>query len=274
MRIFITAALLVSTITADGPGGHHGGHHGAHHAVHGAGHVVSHATHGVPHHATHGAPHHATVNLGSHQQVGGVIHVSPVSQVHHPVQHHVASGHHTVQPVHGHFSVAAGQPQHHAASHGVHSAPTNTVPVAPVVTKVAAEPTIAELVSTNPKFSTLLAAVKAAGLADVLASEGPFTVFAPTNSAFDKVPTDALNALLADKEKLKSVILRHVVTGSKLQGKNIPPGTTTLKTAGGEEIDVTRDKFIQIKSSAGQAYVVLFDVLASNGVVHAVDTVF
>merc|ERR1712045_198870 len=142
---------------------------------------------------------------------------------------------------------------------------TNTVPVAPVVTKVATEPNIAELVSTNPKFSTLLAAVKAAGLADVLAS---------TNSAFDKVPTDALNALLADKEKLKSVILRHVVTGSKLQGKSIPPGTTTLKTAGGEEIDVTRDKFIQIKSSAGQAYVVLFDVLASNGVVHAVDTVF
>jgi len=245
MRIFVTAALLVSSITADGPGGHHhGAHHGAHHAV-------------------HGAPHH--VNLGHHQQVGGVIHVGPVAQVNHPVQHavhhqapvthHVTPSHHSVHgPVHGHFSVAA-----------------NTVPVAPVVTKV---PNIAELVSTNPKFSTLLAAVKAADLVDVLASEGPFTVFAPTNSAFDKVPADALNALLADKEKLKSVLLRHVVTGSALQGKNIPPGTTNLKTAGGEEIGVTRDKFIQIKSSAGQAYVVLFDVLASNGVVHAVDTVF
>ena len=162
-----------------------------------------------------------------------------------------------------------------------------------MVTKAAEVPTIAGLVSTNPKFSTLLAAVKAADLVDVLSSEGPFTVFAPTNSAFDKVgldsnfekiqilifisaqvPADALNALLADKEKLKSVLLRHVVTGSALQGKNIPPGTTNLKTAGGEEIGVTRDKFIQIKSSAGQAYVVLFDVLASNGVVHAVDTVF
>merc|ERR1739838_1206672 len=168
--------------------------------------------------------------------------------VHHqaPVTHHVTPVHHSVHgPVHGHFSVAA-----------------NTVPVVPVVTKAAEVPNIAELVSTNPKFSTLLAA------------EGPFTVFAPTNSAFDKVPADALNALLADKEKLKSVLLRHVVTGSALQGKNIPPGTTNLKTAGGEEIGVTRDKFIQIKSSAGQAYVVLFDVLASNGVVHAVDTVF
>jgi len=63
----------------------------------------------------------------------------------------------------------------------------NTVPVVPVVTKAAEVPNIAELVSTNPKFSTLLAAVKAADLVDVLASEGPFTVFAPTNSAFDKV---------------------------------------------------------------------------------------
>ena len=51
-----------------------------------------------------------------------------------------------------------------------------------------------------------------------------------------QVPADALNALLADKEKLKSVLLRHVVTGCALQGKNIPPGTTNLKTAGGEEI--------------------------------------
>ena len=79
---------------------------------------------------------------------------------------------------------------------------------------------------------------------------------------------------MADKEKLKGVLLRHVVTGSSLQGKNIPPGTTTLKTAGGEEITATRDKFIQINSSAGSAYIVLFDQLAGNGVVHAVDTVF
>merc|ERR1712032_931485 len=170
------------------------------------------AHHGA-HHVARGAPHHA-VNLGHHQQVGGVIHVGPVAQVNHPVQHavhhqapvthHGTPVHHSVHgPVHGHFSVAA-----------------NTVPVVPVVTKAAEVPNI------------------------------------------------------ADKEKLKSVLLRHVVTGSALQGKNIPPGTTNLKTAGGEEIGVTRDKFIQIKSSAGQAYVVLFDVLASNGVVHAVDTVF
>ena len=89
-----------------------------------------------------------------------------------------------------------------------------------------------------------------------------------------QVPVEALNGLLADKEALKKTLLRHVVPGSTLQGKNIPPGSTTLKTASGEEITATRDNFIQLNSSAGSAYVVLFDVLASNGVVHAVDTVF
>merc|ERR1712236_145291 len=101
----------------------------------------------------------------------------------------------------------------------------------------------------------------AAGLTDTLGGEGPFTAFAPTNTAFDKVPVDKLNSLLNDKEALKKVLLRHVV-----------PGTTTLKTAAGEDITTTRDKFIQVNSSAGSAYIVLFDVLGSNGVVHAVDT--
>merc|ERR1711913_121124 len=89
------------------------------------------------------------------------------------------------------------------------------------------------------------------------------------------VPEDALAGLLANKEELKKVLLRHVVP-STIQGKNIPPGTTTLTAASGDKIDVTRDQnnLIQIKSTAGSAYVVLFDVIASNGVVHAVDSVF
>merc|ERR1712107_359702 len=133
---------------------------------------------------------------------------------------------------------------------------------------------IAELVSTNPKFSTLLAAVKAAGLVDTLASEGPFTVFAPTNSAFEKVPADALNALLGDKDAPTAVLLRHVVSGSALAAKDIPRGSTAVATAGGEEITVTKDRAVKITSSAGSANVVIFDVRASNGIVHAVDTVF
>ena len=69
------------------------------------------------------------------------------------------------------------------------------------------------------------------------------------------------------------MILRHVVTGSKLQGKNIPPGTTTLKTAGGEEITVSRTRYLKIKSSAAKTGVAAFDILATNGVVHLINDV-
>merc|ERR1711936_392147 len=188
---------------------------------------------------------------------------------HHAVHHQPATVHHGVHSVE--------QPMlHHAVHHNAvhHQQPVHHNQVAPVVAKVAPK-TIAELVVSEPRFSTLLAAVKAADLVDTLNGEGSFTVFAPTNEAFKKVPEEALTGLLADKEELKAVLLRHVVPSS-LQGKNIPPGTTALTTAGGEEISVTRDNnhLIQIKSTAGSAYVVLFDVIASNGVVHAVDSVF
>ena len=188
---------------------------------------------------------------------------------HHAVHHQPATVHHGVHSVE--------QPMlHHAVHHNAvhHHQPVHHNQVAPVVAKVAPK-TIAELVVSEPRFSTLLAAVKAADLVDTLNGEGAFTVFAPTNEAFKKVPEEALTGLLANKEELKAVLLRHVVPSS-LQGKNIPPGTTALTTAGGEEISVTRDtnNLIQVQSTAGSAYVVLFDLIASNGVVHAVDSVF
>merc|ERR1712147_537602 len=133
---------------------------------------------------------------------------------------------------------------------------------------------IAELAIATPQLSTLLAAVKAAGLVDTLAGEGPFTVFAPTNDAFAKIPEETLNGLLADKDTLTAVLLRHVVPGAALKAREVPKGTTTLKTAGGEEIDVTRERYITVKSSAGEAGVIAFDVLATNGVVHLVNSVF
>merc|ERR1712241_352304 len=182
----------------------------------------------------------------------GVVHHG----AHHTVHHQPATVHHAVHSVH--------QPVlHHAVHHNAvhhnafHHQPVHQ-PVAPVVAKVAPK-TLAELVVSEPRFSTLLAAVKAADLVDTLNGEGAFTVFAPTNEAFKKVPEEALTGLLADKEALKAVLLRHVVPSS-LQGKNIPPGTTALTTAGGEEISVRRDNnnLIQIQSSAGSAYVVLF----------------
>merc|ERR1712128_105398 len=205
------------------------------------------------------------VNLGHHQ-----VNVGQHHQVHHGAAfHHSAPVHHNIHPVH--HSVHSVHPVQHSV-HPVHHSAHQVHHNVPVVK--AAPQTIAELVVGNPNFSTLLAAVKAADLVDTLSGEGPFTVFAPTNAAFSKVPEEALNGLLADKEALTAVLLRHVVPGSALQGKNIPPGDTKLKTAGGEEITVTRDKYIHITSSAGSADVVLFDVVASNAVVHAVNAVF
>merc|ERR1711872_329656 len=165
------------------------------------------------------------------------------------------------------FTIATAAPgHHHQMGRGGHT----RLAVAP------AAPTknIAELAIATPQLSTLLAAVKAAGLVDTLASAGPFTVFAPTNEAFAKVPKDALNSLLADKDALTAVLLRHVVPGAALTAQDVPVGSTDVKTAGGEEITVTRDNYIKVKSSAGGAGVVAFDVLATNGVVHLVDTVF
>jgi len=170
--ILLVTVALVATVIArpDGPGGHHhGAHHGAHHGDHGAHHG---ADHGAAHHATHQAQPIATVNLGSSHHVGAGVHHA-VHSVHNVQPVHTV---HSVQPVHSSFSIQS-DPVHHAVHQNV---------VAPVVVKNAPQ-TIAGLVSTNPKFSTLLTAVQAAGLADTLAGEGPFTVFAPTNTAFDKV---------------------------------------------------------------------------------------
>merc|ERR1711997_347542 len=239
--------LLPSLILADGPGGHH---HGAHHGDHGA-HHGAHAHGGAAaHHGDHGASHHPVQH-------------HPVQ--HHPVQHTVQSSpiqHHTVhssgsvqRPVSASFSI---QPEAHPIQHSVSQGPQD----------------LAHLVATHPKLTTLNAAVKAAGLEATLASPGPFTVFAPTNLAFKKIPDADLQRLLGDKAALSKILLRHVVPGTRMQGKNIPPGVTNLKTAAGEQISATRDKFIQVKSKEGSAFIVLFDVIASNGVLHAVDTVF
>ena len=132
---------------------------------------------------------------------------------------------------------------------------------------------IAELAIATPQLSTLLAAVKAAGLVETLASEGPFTVFAPTNKAFAKIPKTTLNGLLADKDALTAVLLRHVVPGAALKASDVPEGETKVKTAGGEEITVSRTRFLKIKSSVAKTGVAAFDILATNGVVHLVNDV-
>ena len=89
------------------------------------------------------------------------------------------------------------------------------------------------------------------------------------------MPASALQSLLADPEALQKVLLRHVIKGSKITAGDIPAGRTELDTAGGEKITVTKDENgVSIKSAAGSAKVVVTDALATNGVVHAVDSVF
>merc|ERR1711997_248453 len=127
---------------------------------------------------------------------------------------------------------------------------------------------IAQLAIATPSLSTLVAAVKAAGLVDTLSGAGPFTVFAPTNDAFAKIPSAALNDLLADKDALTAVLLRHVVP-STIMAAGIPAGRTAVATAGGEKVDVVNDAGVTVNG----ATVIATDIAASNGVVHLVDTV-
>merc|ERR1712045_758562 len=131
---------------------------------------------------------------------------------------------------------------------------------------------IAELAIATPALSTLVAAVQAAGLVEALSGPGPFTVFAPTNDAFAKIPSATLNGLLADKDALTAVLLRHVVP-SVIRAEDIPAGRTVVGTAGGEDISVVNDGVVTI-AGAATAKVIATNILAANGVVHLVDTVF
>merc|ERR1712142_599482 len=130
---------------------------------------------------------------------------------------------------------------------------------------------IAEIATGDERFSTLLAAVSAADLAGTLSGEGPFTVFAPTNDAFAKIPADTLNGLLADKEALTKVLLRHVVPGTVF-AKGV--GNGVVPTAGGEKITTKASyKGVKVASDSGEANVVVADVIATNGIIHAIDSV-
>jgi len=115
-------------------------------------------------------------------------------------------------------------------------------------------------------FKTLVAAVQAAGLVDTLKGKGPFTVFAPTDAAFAKIPKADLDALLADKAKLSAVLLAHVVPAS-VMSKDVKAGK--VKTAGGYELTVGTTGGVTVDA----AKVTAVDIVADNGVIHVIDTV-
>ena len=128
--------------------------------------------------------------------------------------------------------------------------------------------TIAAIVSNDPNFSTLLAAVQAAGLTQTLAQPGPYTVFAPTNAAFAKIPADQLQALLNNPAQLRAVLLYHVVPGRVTAAQ-----VTRLSSA-----RTVQGAAVRINASGGtvrinDATVTRADVRASNGIIHVVDTV-
>jgi uncharacterized surface protein with fasciclin (FAS1) repeats len=115
-------------------------------------------------------------------------------------------------------------------------------------------------------FKTLAAALTAAGLVDTLKGPGPFTVFAPTDAAFAKVPKADLDALLKDKAKLTAVLTYHVVPG-KVMAKDVKAGK--VKTVQGSELTVATMGGVTVD----QAKVTATDIAADNGVIHVIDTV-
>jgi uncharacterized surface protein with fasciclin (FAS1) repeats len=130
--------------------------------------------------------------------------------------------------------------------------------------------TIVDVAVEAGSFETLVTAVKEAGLVEVLSSEGPFTVFAPTDEAFAKLPAGTLEALLADKEALKAVLTYHVIPGKVMASDVMEAQRVQPETVQGETLNVrVADGSVRVDD----ATVVQPDVEASNGVIHVIDTV-
>jgi uncharacterized surface protein with fasciclin (FAS1) repeats len=116
-------------------------------------------------------------------------------------------------------------------------------------------------------FNTLLTAATAAGLAETLSNDGPFTVFAPTDDAFGALPEGTVEGLLKDTEKLKAILLYHVVSGKYLAQDVI--GKSEIKTVQGQSIHIDASEGVKVD----EASVIKADIEAENGVIHVIDKV-
>ena len=128
-------------------------------------------------------------------------------------------------------------------------------------------PNIVETAVAAGSFNTLVAAVQAAGLADTLSGPGPFTVFAPTDEAFAKLPAGTVESLLADVPQLTKILTYHVVSGKVLAADVVK--LTTATTVEGSDLKIDASNGVKIND----ATVVTPDVEADNGVIHVIDTV-
>jgi uncharacterized surface protein with fasciclin (FAS1) repeats len=140
-----------------------------------------------------------------------------------------------------------------------------------VAIAVAAAPAkdIVDTAAGNPDFKTLVAAVKAADLVDTLKGKGPFTVFAPTDEAFAKLPKGTVETLLKpeNKKKLQAVLTYHVVAGDVRAADVVK--LKSAKTVQGQEVKIDASKGVKVND----ATVTKTDIVCSNGVIHVIDTV-
>jgi len=133
-----------------------------------------------------------------------------------------------------------------------------------------------KVLTNDGRFQTLLTAVSTAGLVETLQGEGPFTIFAPTDEAFSRIPSDTLDAVLADNDLLTSTLLRHVVPQAKFARGLV---WEFLDTAGGDKIatHVFKGGYTKVISETNgnrvKAKIIDSDIICSNGVIHAIDTV-
>ena len=125
--------------------------------------------------------------------------------------------------------------------------------------------------SNNPELSTLVTAVTEAGLVDTLNSDGPFTIFAPTNDAFAAIPPADLDAVLADKELLTSILTLHVVAGEQLSSADLAEMDSVTTVNGADiSLEVEADGGLLVN---GQATVGCADIQTANATVHIIDAV-
>ena len=144
------------------------------------------------------------------------------------------------------------------------------------------EPDIVDIAIGSKAHTTLVAAVKAAGLVETLKGAGPFTIFAPTNAAFDKLPDGTVNTLLRPENKgqLVKIITYHVIAGKFMAADVVKAiqdgvGKVTLETVSGDKITVTmKDKNVILKDENGNYSIIsTTDLEGSNGVIHVIDSV-